>query len=84
MLNRIRQEELVFQHPFTLRGWKQPHPAGRYAVEIEEELVEGLSFEAWRRVSTMLTLLPLRPGGTIEALPVDAGALAAALLADNA
>lgn len=45
---------LRFDHPFTLPGHPVPLPAGTYDVLIEDELLHGLSFEAFRRVSTFL------------------------------
>jgi len=38
-------------------------PAGTYTVETDEELIEGLSFPAYRRVATVM-LLPSGAGGT--------------------
>ncbi len=32
-------------------------PAGNYELLAEDELLEGLSFEAWRRTATYLTVL---------------------------
>jgi hypothetical protein len=55
VLNRTRREDIVFRRPFALKGWAEPQPAGAYAVDVEEELIEGLSFPAYRRVSTMVT-----------------------------
>ena len=55
MQNRTRREDIVFRRPFALKGWAEPHPAGAYAVDTEEELIEGLSFPAYRGVSTMIT-----------------------------
>lgn len=55
MPNRTRSEDVAFKRASLLKGWAEPHPAGTYAVETEEELIEGLSFPAYRRVSTTLT-----------------------------
>jgi hypothetical protein len=55
MLTRSRRTKLVFKRPFTLKGLDHPQPAGTYDVETEEELLEGLSFPAYRRVSTTIT-----------------------------
>ncbi len=62
MLNRTRREDIVFKRPFSLKGWAEPQPAGAYAMDIEEELIEGLSFPAYPRVSTMITRQPRRTG----------------------
>jgi hypothetical protein len=84
MTSRTQRESLVFRRPFLLPGWPEPQAAGRYAVDTEEELIEGLSFPAWRRVSTILMRQHDRPGGLIEAIPVDPRDLARAQAADVA
>lgn len=82
MLNRTRREDIVFRRPFALKGWTHPQPAGTYAVETEEELLDGLSFPAYRRISTVITLRPERAGALVQAIPVDPCELAAARAAD--
>ena len=84
MLNRTRREDIVFKRPFTLKGWAEPQPAGAYTVDIEEELIEGLSFPAYRGVSTMITRQADRAGALVQAIPVDPGELAKARAADGA
>ncbi|GAA0567658.1 hypothetical protein GCM10009416_02110 [Craurococcus roseus] len=84
MPNRTCCEDVVFKRPFMLKGWAEPHPAGTYAVETEEELIEGLSFPAYRRVSTTLTRRPNRAGALVQAIPVDPQELARARAADGA
>jgi hypothetical protein len=69
MANRSRREEVIFRSPFRLKGSAKPEPAGTYTVETEEELIEGLSFAAWRRVSTTLTR-QAAGNATTQALPV--------------
>ena len=82
MLNRTRHEDMVFARPFVLKGWAKPHPAGSYDVETEEELIEGLSFPAWRRVATTITR-KVRDGGIVQAITVDPQDLAEAKAADS-
>jgi hypothetical protein len=43
-----------FSHAFTLSGYLDELPAGEYEVVVEEELLQGLSFEAYRRTATYL------------------------------
>ena len=83
MPNRTRREDVVFKHPFFLEGWAEPHPAGTYAVETEEELIEGLSFPAYRRVSTTMTRQPARAGALVQVIPVNPQELADAQAADG-
>lgn len=45
-----------FAEPFFLKGTDSLQPAGDYAVEQEEERIEGASFAAWRRTGTYIRL----------------------------
>ncbi|BBO02137.1 MULTISPECIES: hypothetical protein [Bradyrhizobium] len=56
MTIRSRHESVTFKHPFHIRGIARELPAGRYEVVTDEEMIEGLSFAAWRRVATMITV----------------------------
>ena len=71
MPNRTHREDMVFRQPFLLKGWSEPLPAGTYAVETEEELIEGLSFPAYRRVSTTITRQAARARALVQAIAVD-------------
>ncbi len=84
MESRTQRDTLVFRHPFTLAGLPEPQPAGSYTVETEEEMIESLSFAAWRRVSTTLTRQHAGSRGVIQALSVDPVDLARAHAADAA
>ena len=67
MLQRTRVEEMVFPNRFQIEGYNKQIPAGTYSIEINEELIQELSFPAYRRVSTTL-LIPGstgKPGGTL-------------------
>jgi hypothetical protein len=59
-------------------------PAGRYVVETDEDLLEGLSFPAYRRLATYLTL-PRRAHGVIssEMVRVDPAELEMATKAET-
>jgi hypothetical protein len=54
MTLRSRRETVTFKHPFRLRGVDRLLPAGSYEVITDEEMIEGLSFAAFRRVATMI------------------------------
>ena len=54
MTIRSRREVVTFKHPFRIRGIDRLLPAGAYSVITDEETIEGLSFEAFRRVATMI------------------------------
>ena len=84
MQNRTRREDIVFRRPFALKGWAEPHPAGAYVVDTEEELIQGLSFPAYRGVSTTITRQGIPAGALVQAIPVDPRELAMAQAADGA
>jgi hypothetical protein len=65
MTTRTTRHSVTFIRPFTLRGVVGSQPAGTYAVETDEELVEGVSFPVYRRVATTI-FLPSAPGGTVS------------------
>jgi len=76
---RTTRESITFDHPFLLAAVDKLQPAGTYAVDIDEELIEGLSFLAYRRVATTI-YLPLHQGsrGSVQAIRVDPQELTAA------
>ena len=51
---RSRRETVTFQHSFRIRGIDRLLPPGAYEVITDEEMIEGLSFPAFRRVATMI------------------------------
>ena len=69
-----------FDRPFSLAAIDEVQPAGTYAVDVDEDLIEGLSFLAYRRVATTI-YLPLRSGrsGSVQAVRVDPRELDATL-----
>jgi len=81
---RTRRETVTFERPFSLRGVGRTVPPGTYVVDIDEELLEGLSFDAYRRCATTI-FLPTQPGGgSGELFEIDPAELAAALKRDRA
>jgi len=76
---RTTRESITFDRPLSLTAVDKLQPAGTYAVDIDEELIEGLSFLAYRRVATTI-YLPLRQGshGSVQAVRVDPQELTAA------
>lgn len=85
MTTRTSKKIVTFRRPFVLGGFNEVLPAGTYNVETDEELLEGISFPAYRRILTLLHLQP-QPGrpGLTEALTVDPNELDAALVRDQA
>ena len=58
MTIRTRTKTVTFMRPFVLGGMDEVFPAGDYEVETDEELIEGLPFLAYRRVSVCIHLPP--------------------------
>lgn len=56
MLNRTRSETVILKHPFQIADLEPEQPAGEYVAETNEELLTGVSFIAYRRVSVVLYL----------------------------
>lgn len=85
MTTRTSERTVTFRKPFLLAALDEELPAGDYSVEIEEELVEGVSFAAYRRTSTVLRL-PAKSGPAYltRALSIDPDELDAAMEHDLA
>ena len=56
MTLRTNRSTVTFPQPFTLSGYPDELPSGEYEVLVEEELIEGLSFTAYRRTAIYLTV----------------------------
>jgi hypothetical protein len=63
MTGRTVVAPVRFRRPFALRTAGGTLPAGEYQVQTSEELILGVSFAAYRRVSTTLFL----PAGSTAA-----------------
>ena len=63
---RSSRSTVKFSNAFELLGYPGELPAGDYEVVVEEELLQGLSFEAYRRTATYLLVQDQigRPGRT--------------------
>ena len=81
-MERSTRNLVRFLHPFQLGGIEGVLPPGSYEVETVEEQLEGLSFVAYRRVTTTITV----PGPTAlsrQLTEIDPKDLAAALEKDT-
>lgn len=56
MTERLTRTSVEFVHAFQLEGVDGVQPPGVYDVETTEEPLEGLSFVAYRRISTTIAL----------------------------
>lgn len=85
MSNRTSTKQVSFQHAFVLSGYSDELPAGVYEVLAEEELLQGLSFEAYRRTSTCIVVGGKgETSGRAEMRPTTEKDLEAALVRDQA
>jgi hypothetical protein len=79
MIARSLSKTVVFNGPFLLKGIDRMLPAGSYRVVTDEELIDGISFPAYRRVATLI-FVPAAPGASSgEMVTIDPLDLQAAL-----
>ena len=66
------RKTVVFSHPFRLKGVDRVLPPGHYEVVTDEELIEGLSFPVYHRVSTAI-IVPAQShhASSVEMVPID-------------
>ena len=85
MAIRTTKTTVTFAQPFVLGDFDEVLPPGTYNVETDEELLEGLSFHAYRRILTLIHL-PKKSGhpGLSRTLTIDPNELDAALKRDEA
>ncbi len=84
MPDRTTRTNVTFQRPFSMRGVDGVRPPGTYAVEIDEELIMGMTFDAYRRTATFL-FVPAASGSIAsEVFNIDSADLEAALAQDAA
>jgi hypothetical protein len=70
MTTRTSSKTVTFVLPFLLKGVDEELAAGDYRVVTDEELIEGLSFPAYRRVSTLI-FVPSRQSSSVEMVAID-------------
>jgi hypothetical protein len=84
MTVRSSKSVVTFTHPFRISGYSDELPKGEYVVVVEEELLQGLSFEAYRRTGTYLTVQGRgRRSDSSETRPITQKSLEAALSRDR-
>jgi hypothetical protein len=79
MQSRTQRAIHIFSKPFRLESSGKSHAAGTYAVETEEEMIEGLSFPAYRHVATTMIPQQRAPWQPIQVYQVDRDELAGAI-----
>lgn len=85
MESRTLWSKVTFPKPFALPGSQTLLPAGEYDLLIEEERLQGLTFDAYRRTGAFLQVGG-KPGsaGRTELQPVSEADLQQALGPDAA
>jgi hypothetical protein len=66
MTMRTTKSSVTFGRRFMLGAFGEQLPAGHYSTEIDEEMLEGMSFPDYQRPETMMPLMldPQRPRAT--------------------
>jgi hypothetical protein len=84
MTERITRSSVTFLHNFVMRDMDGVQPPGTYLIETVEDPLETLSFLAYRRVATTITLPAI---GVVsrrrQVVSIDPDELQAALARDT-
>jgi hypothetical protein len=81
---RTTRTTVSFNSPFTLQNLEGVQPAGEYVVLIDDELIEGLSRIAYRRVTTLFQTPAISaPQGRMQSFSISQSDLDAALMKDR-
>ncbi len=83
MSSRTIRTTVHFHAPFSVAGIGAVQAAGDYAVDHDEEPIEGLSWLAYRRVATLMHLPAIGAvASTRQMIAIDPDELRAALERD--
>ncbi|SIT56694.1 conserved hypothetical protein [Mesorhizobium prunaredense] len=84
MSGRTTHSIVHFEAPFMIGGLDGQLPPGDYDIDHDEELVDGISWLAWRRVATFIHL-PARTvkSQTSQLVAIDFAELETALRRDQ-
>ena len=83
-MTRTRRETVVFKHPFRIAGIDHLVAPGSYVVVTDDELIEDLSFPAYRRVATTITVPAAAPhSSAMETITITSHDLAEAQRANG-
>lgn len=84
MANRTSEERVTFNRTFLLPSVDEVLPPGTYLIETEEEQIDSLSFVAYRRVATTITVPALgTKTGSKQVIAIDPSELAVARAKDS-
>lgn len=85
MPTRTKHSIVHFSAPFALRGVEEVQPPGDYAIDEDEDLIEGVSWLAYHRLATFIHLPAVSANSLTEQLvEIDFFELEAALQQDRA
>lgn len=85
MVERTTHATVTFVYPFSLADLDGTQPAGTYRIEAVDATLDGLTFLAYRRISTTIELPAIGGGGPQRQLiAIDPLELQAAMAADAA
>ena len=80
MLGRTTKSTILLTREFSFSGFNGTLPPGEYAVSEDEELVEGVSWLAYRRVATFIEVPAIgRKGMSSQMFKIDHDELTAVL-----
>jgi hypothetical protein len=77
MTMRATTKTITFHRSFCMKGVDRLLPTADYRVVTDEELIEGLSFPVYHRVSTVI-FVPAPSGSAVEMVTIDPADLEAA------
>ena len=84
MSTRTKHYTVNFSAPFALRGVNEIQPPGDYAIDEDEELIDGISWLAYRRVATFIHLPAISSNSrTSQLVAIDHSELEAAVRQDH-
>ncbi len=84
MTSRTTETVVHFTSEFTLPGFDKPQPAGSYRVDSDEEMIGGLTRNAWRRIGAFIHLPAIAVrSSTHRMVPINPADLEAALEKDR-
>jgi hypothetical protein len=84
LTTRTTRSTVSFSSPFTLRNLEGVQPAGDYVVLADDELIEGLSRVAYRRLATLFQTPAISASQRqIQSFSISQTELDAALMKDQ-
>jgi|AraplaMF_Col_mMF_1032025.scaffolds.fasta_scaffold00010_111 hypothetical protein len=83
MTIRTTKRTVSFTRPFILGEFGEQFPAGRYSIETDEDLLDGMLFPAYLQGVTVMQRIPDRRPGITEPAVIDPFQLDAALALDG-